>query len=159
MPRKVKILAQKLEKLNPHASSFESYRLSFSIYQKTTQLNRKFKRTTTPKIHNFLVNIGLKEKGLCYDFSDALYSYLKKQNYPHFRFHFVVSNRGEYLFEHNALVISCPQKKILEGLLIDAWRDSHHLYVVEIEKDKGYRWVHRQKRCFNSISNIPLTVN
>jgi len=120
--------------------------LSHDVFEETTRLTKSFKLTSPPWFHNFLVNIGLKEKGLCYHWSDALYMYLSKKQYPHFEFHLVGANIGEYFFEHNALVITAKGSKVLEGVIIDPWRNSGKLYFSKVREDTKYRWEHRASR-------------
>ncbi len=124
----------------------EALRLSKDIFQQTKTLTESFKLTSPPWFHNMLVNMGIKEKGLCYHWSDALYGHLIKKSYPHFSFHLGGANIGEYLFEHNVLVVTAKDGKFEEGVVIDPWRNSGKLYFSKIEEDKRYRWKHRVKR-------------
>jgi len=121
--------------------------LSQEIYKHTQVLGKAFKLTSPPTYHNFLVSIGAREKGLCYDWSDALYIHLKSQKHPYFTFHLMGSNIGEYWSEHNALVISSKNHSLDEAILIDPWRNSGELFFSKVKDDKKYQWTHRPKRC------------
>ena len=145
-------LSKTLHSLNPYSPRQESDRLAKAIYRKTNELDRSYELVYPPQFHNFLVNVGLRQKGLCYHFSDALYLHLKSQNYPSFDFHLVGANIGEYWSEHNALVVvskACrSEKRILEkGILIDAWRNSGVIYYTTPLEDTSYQWEHRSLRC------------
>jgi len=134
---------QALDKTIPHQ---ESRRLSRDIFQKTKRLTKEFELTSPPLWHNFLVNVGLRKKGLCFHWSDTLYLYLKQKHYAHFSFHLVGANIGEYFSEHNALVIVSKEGKIEDGVLIDPWRDSGRVYFSKVKEDKKYKWRHRTDR-------------
>jgi outer membrane murein-binding lipoprotein Lpp len=139
-------LAQMLASLERSIPKEEAARLAADLQYTSQRLNRQFERTTTPKLHNFLINMGIKRRGLCYHYSDALYIHVKKGNYPHFGFHLAGANIGSYWREHNALVVTAKGKPVEEGLIIDAWRDPAGLYVIAFKKDPDYHWLHRPER-------------
>jgi hypothetical protein len=139
-------LAQLLQSLDSDISYDDARYLSQDIFMQTAVLTQKFKMTSPPQYHNFLVNVGLKDKGLCYHWADTLYAYFSKQNHPSFEFHLISSHRGEYWREHNALVVSAKSKKIEEGIVIDPWRHSGILYFSKLKDDIEYHWVHRPSR-------------
>ena len=141
--RELSLLLQSLDSTVPQSDAMQ---LSKDIFHKTKQLTEEFDMTYPPQFHNFLVALGLKEKGLCYHWSDALYLYLSKKHYDSFEFHLIGANVGEYFFEHNALVVVVNEGKIQEGIIIDPWRDSGELYFSKVEDDPAYIWEHRPKR-------------
>ena len=122
------------------------WQLSRDIFHKTQELTKEFELTSPPLFHNFLVNTGLREKGLCYQWSDALYAYLSARDYPSFEFHLFGANIGEYFSEHNALVVVAKDHAAQEGIIIDPWRNSGELYFSKVEDDREYQWKHRAIR-------------
>ena len=124
----------------------EARQLSKDIFHKTAQLTEAFEMTYPPQLHNFLVTMGVRQKGLCYHWSDALYVYLSQKHYASFEFHLMGANVGEYFFEHNTLVVVAKGGKIEEGIIIDPWRDPGELYFSKVEDDPEYTWEHRPKR-------------
>lgn len=156
VPLKVKHLSQKLQGLDENISLEEAEYLAWDIYHKSHELAERFELVSPPQFHNFLVNVGVREKGLCYHFSDALYLHLKSQGYERFDFHLVGANIGEYWSEHNALVVvakGCSSEKCIlnNGILIDAWRDSGEVYYSRVSEDRSYHWKHRSERCKISL--------
>ena len=139
-------LSTLLHTLNSHITSSETMQLSHDVFAKTAKLTKEFEMTSPPQYHNFLVTIGVREKGLCYHWSDALYSYFTTQNYPSFEFHLVGANIGEYWSEHNSLVIVTKGMPIEEGIIIDPWRKGGKLYFSKVKEDKKYIWRHRPSR-------------
>jgi hypothetical protein len=144
--QKVMMLTKLLRSLDVTIAQKEALRLSRDIFQQTTKLTKAFELTSPPWFHNVLVNIGLREKGLCYHWSDAFYRSLVKKSYPHFSFHLGGANIGEYWSEHNVLVVTGKEGKFEEGVVIDPWRDSGKLYFSKIKEDRVYHWQHRAER-------------
>jgi len=143
---KITQLSKLLQSLDKRIPQDEAMYLSMDIFYKTQKLTKEFKLTSPPLFHNSLVNMGIREKGLCYHWSDALYRYLSQNKYPHFEFHLVGANIGEYFSEHNALVLVAKGGSIKNGILIDPWRDSGKLYFSRISDDTKYQWKHREER-------------
>ncbi len=110
-------------------------------------LKQKYGANTTPLLHNLLVNTGIKDRGLCYQWSDDLYLHIQKYRLKSITLKPVGSYIGSYWSEHNALVaLSTSNPKLKRGILIDPWRDSGELYFIPITKDPEYKWVIRYDR-------------
>ena len=143
---KITQLSTLLQSLDKRIPQDEAMHLSQDIFHETQKLTKEFELTSPPLFHNSLVNIGIREKGLCYHWSDALYAHFSQKKYPHFEFHLVGANIGEYFSEHNALVVVAKNGSIKNGILIDPWRDSGKLYFSRVVEDKKYQWKHREER-------------
>ena len=139
-------LSKLLQSLDKSIPQDEAMLLSKDIFHETQKLTKEFELTSPPLFHNSLVNIGLREKGLCYHWSDALYAHFSQKKYPHFEFHLVGANIGEYFSEHNALVVVKKGGSIKNGILVDPWRNSGKLYFSKVEDDLTYKWKHRANR-------------
>jgi len=143
----VEQLSSKLQALQSGISYKKSRLLAQDIFKQTQRLTKKFELTSPPLWHNFLVNIGIREKGLCYHWSDALYVHLEQKNYEHFSFYLIGANIGKYFSEHNALlIVSKGARSIKGGVVIDPWRESGKLYFTTVENDKEYTWKRRKVR-------------
>lgn len=143
---KINQLSTLFQELDRHIPQEEAMYLSQDIFHETQKLTREFELTSPPLYHNFLVNVGLREKGLCYHWSDALYLSLSHKKYPSFEFHLMGSNIGEYFSEHNVLVVVAKGGSVSHGIIIDPWRDSGKLYFSKVSKDTKYQWKHRANR-------------
>jgi hypothetical protein len=116
------------------------------VYSRT--LAHKYKVGTSPWIHNFLVNVGLKNRGLCYQWADDLLRHLSTQHSQSIKLLPIGANIGEYWSEHNAIVV-LPSHHFIplnQGIVLDAWRHSGDLYFVSIGDDTKYQWQTRLKR-------------
>jgi len=146
-------LLQSLDRRTSYAE--ESLLLAKEIFRETEKLRQKFKPVSEPHVNNLLINIGIKEEGLCYQWSDALYRHFIQRAYPHYAFHLLVADKGKYLFEHNVMVVTAKQKgvneKMISGVIIDPWREPGKLYFSKVEEDSGYRWKWRREREIGSV--------
>ena len=120
----------------------EALDLAKSSVEYAEILAKKYELVSPPLLQNTLVNIGIKERGLCYEWSNDLLAYLLDKEYRSFQFHHVGSNIGSY-FEHNALAVSAKGLGVEQSIVLDAWRDSGKLYFIEINRDKKYDWKKR----------------
>lgn len=103
------------------------------------RLSETYDLVWPPLWHNTLVNIGLKDRGLCYQWADDMLAHVKKRNYRSFDFYLGVSGLGTFR-EHNTLVVSAKGKPFDQGVVLDPWRDSGELYFANVGKDEEYRW-------------------
>jgi hypothetical protein len=145
-PNRVKELSKYLYSLDKSIPFKDATLLSHEIFDETNKLRKEFNPTSQPLFNNFLVNTGVKDKGLCYQWSDALYLHFSKKQYAHFEFHLLVADQGAYFSEHNVMVVVAKSGKVLDGIIIDPWRHSGKLYFVKVRNDKKYVWKHREKR-------------
>jgi hypothetical protein len=144
---KVMQLTQQFIRLDRSVSYAEAQMLALDIFDYTAQLAQKYDLVSPPMFHNFLVNTGIREGGLCYQWSDALYEHLLAKKYPGFEFHLAVANEGEYWSEHNALVVVQKGGRVEEGVIVDPWRHSGKLFFAKFKEDPLYQWKHRRNRC------------
>lgn len=136
-------LTTMLLQLNKGVDQREAKDLATSSIDYAHQLAKQYRVVAPPLWHNTLINIGLKERGLCYQWSHDLLVYLRKRDYDTLVLHWVGANIGTY-FEHNALSVSAKASDFNQSILLDAWRGSGNLYFIEFQKDKRYSWKKRE---------------
>lgn len=135
-------LSRVLIDLNETINTLEAEDFARKVTIYSFDLAKRYNLVAPALWHNSLVNIGIRERGLCYEWSDDLLKYLLKQDYKSLQFYSVVSDRGSY-FEHNALAVLATGDIINNSILLDAWRNSGNLYFIHIKKDKSYSWEKR----------------
>jgi len=140
-------LAFMLQGLDENITQQEAVALSRDLFLQTARLTKEFELVSPPWLHNTLVNTGVRKKGLCYHWSDALYLAMQEKGYDDFAFHPAGANIGEYWREHNVLVITAKGKPFGSGIVIDAWRHSGRLYFARVKDDTKYEWQERKERC------------
>jgi len=57
-------------------------------------LRVKYDPVSEPRLNNFLINVGVKKEGLCYQWSDALYLHFKRGTTHIFHFIFWFQAKG-----------------------------------------------------------------
>ena len=107
-------------------------------------LSERYDLVWPPLLHNTLVNVGLKDRGLCYQWADDMQAHMLKSGYKSFDFYLGVSHPGSY-FEHNTLVVSAKGAGFSHGVVLDPWRDSGKLFFAKIDEDPKYVWDHREE--------------
>jgi hypothetical protein len=129
--------------LTPHVRQDEAFDLSQRSINYALVLSQKYHAISAPWIQNTLVNVGLKERGLCYEWAEDLLRYLVQRNYQTLELHAISANVG-YLNEHNALAVSAKGEGIAKSIVLDAWRNAGNLYFKKISEDKKYDWRERK---------------
>lgn len=135
-------LTAMLVELDGRIDKEEAKDLAKSSIDYARHLAKKYKLVAPPLWQNTLVNLGLKERGLCYEWANDLWVYLLKKKYCTLRFHRIGANIGSF-FEHNALSVSAKGADVHQSIILDAWRHSGNLYFIEFDKDKKYSWKER----------------
>ena len=141
VPLHVKSLEQTLASISTHTNDIK--KLSFEMSSYSLQLAAKYKLVSPPLFHNFLVNIGLKKRGLCWHFAYDMLAHAKKQNLTSFDYYIGGANINNYWEEHNALVVTCKGCSFQKGIILDPWRNSGTLYYSTIKDDQEYKWSQR----------------
>lgn len=135
-----KNLALKISSIDISIIKKETTLLSKEVFSYSKTLQKEYKLISPPLYHNFLVNLGVKKRGLCWHFTFDLLTHLKKQNYKSFDYYIVGANINDYWKEHNALLVTCQGCEIQKGVIIDLWRNSGEPYFVKFGFDSEYKW-------------------
>ena len=90
-------------------------------------------------LHNILVRIGARDRGLCYQWTEDLIKELTKLNLKTYDLHWGVAYRGSDLREHNTVVITANGSGFEDGIVLDPWRNSGVLYWAAVKEDE-YPW-------------------
>lgn len=153
-PSKVQTLTQELINLGLHVNPQEARMFAYEAILYPQILAEKYGLVYPPTFHNLLINTGLKERGLCYEWSEDMMAHLKAQQYESFDLRWGVANRGD-LDEHNSVVVVAKGAPFWSGLLIDPWRNSGELYWSKLGDDPEYKWVENleRSRYFGTINS------
>jgi len=141
--KEVKELQGLMVALAPQVREEEAFDLAQRSIYYSLKLSKQYHAISAPWIQNTLVNLGLKERGLCYEWAEDLLRYLVQKKYETLELHAISANVG-YLNEHNALAVSAKGKGIEKSIVLDAWRHAGHLYFKKIDEDKKYDWRERK---------------
>ena len=132
------LLADRIAALSPEVRLKEARRLADSAYLTARQLARDYRVIGPPLFHNFLVNIGVRERGLCFQWARDLFVQLNRLPFQTLELHWGAARVGTWR-EHNCVVVTAKGQAFEEGIVLDAWRRSGHLFWSPIRADH-YPW-------------------
>ena len=128
---KIASLEETLRSLSLEVSEEEAKAFSRAAVLYPYYLAKEYGLVSPPKFHNFLITIGIKERGLCYHWAGDMIAYFQKQNFKSFDLYRAVVEQGNF-DEHNAVVVTAKGRPFSEGIILDAWRDSSELFFKKI---------------------------
>ncbi|NVK22671.1 MAG: hypothetical protein HWD86_09145 [Kangiellaceae bacterium] len=145
----IKQLTLSIQTLSPQISNQEANLFAKTAINYSLELGKQYQVGKNPLWHNILVNLGIKERGLCVHWTEDLLRKLSKLNIPSLKLYWAVANRndGSFNLEHSAIVVTVTDKEFEQGIVLDAWRDSGKLYFSSIQDD-SYQW----QKHFNDIT-------
>ena len=147
---KVERLKILIEDLSSTVNSKEALDLARSSINYSFELSKKYDAVSFPWWQNTLVNMGIKKRGLCHEWTEDLLKFLVKKKYENLELHTIGANIG-HLNEHNALCVTAKGGSIEKSILLDAWRGSGNLFFIKTTDDKKYEWSER----FNLYGLLP----
>ena len=116
------------------------------------QLAQQYEISSGPLMHNFLVNIGVKPRGLCIHWTWDLLARLQQERFRSLDLHWGIANyENAFRLEHSTVIISAANDPMQQGLVLDPWRNAGRLFWARTQQDPSYQWrphaeVHALKR-------------
>jgi hypothetical protein len=132
-------LRARLVALSPGVNPEEARRVAQIAYTTGRELAAKWKMGSSPTIHSFLINIGLKKGGYCYQFATELLLRLDAQKMKTLEFHWAESDPGTDT-EHNVIAVTARGQPFEQGIMLDNWRHSGHLLWGPLNGDPSHTW-------------------
>lgn len=132
--------------LSKNISKNDAKTLAKEMILFSSDLKKEYELVTPPLYHNFLVNIGLKDRGLCWHFAYDMLAHAKELNLKSFDYYIGGANIDDYWEEHNTLLVTCKGCPFEEGIVLDPWRNSGKLYYSKIKDDTSYKWYQRGEK-------------
>ncbi len=120
--------------------NFKLISKDIKTYAKT--LKHRYELTSFPNYNNFMINIGLKKRGLCWQLAYDLLDFLKPKGY-NVDYYIAGANINNYFKEHNVLVLTCKGCKFEDGVLVDLWRLGGEVYCSTLKADEKFEWSQR----------------
>jgi hypothetical protein len=116
----------------------ETHRLARTLLSGTDTLVRRYRVQPPALWHNFLVNIGLRARGLCCHWTQDLLEEVKTLQLRHYQALWGVSRYGTWR-EHSCIVVTANGQNFEKGLVLDPWRNAGQLFWIRVEDD-AYPW-------------------
>ena len=136
---KVELLQDELAALNQQADLLEAGQVAQTAVTYSNQQAEEYQLVRPAVLHNVLIRVGLKDRGLCYHWTEDLLKQLQSLDLRTYQLHWGVAHRGSELREHNSVVITAKGQAFEKGLVLDPWRNSGDLYWALIKTDR-YPW-------------------
>ena len=135
----IKGLEAEIMKLNPSVDQREASSVAYNAVVYPMYLSNKYKLVWPPSLQNIFVNSGVRQRGLCYQWTSDMLTHLRKQNYRTLEFTWTIANRATKN-EHNTAVVVAKGQSWREGVILDPWRNSGNLYWNKVKDDPKYKW-------------------
>lgn len=136
---KVNQLERELAALSQIADKTEARRVAETALHQSAVLAEEYQLIRPAVAHNLMVVLGIKDRGLCYHWTEDLMKRLQALELKSFQLHWGVAHRGSDLREHNCVVITASGQDFFQGIILDPWRNSGRLYWARITED-SYPW-------------------
>jgi hypothetical protein len=137
--QKVKQLEHLLLALSATVDKTEAMLVAETAVRESAVLAEEYQLVRPAVAHNLLVALGIKDRGLCYHWTQDLMKRLQALDLKSLQLHWGVAHRGSELREHNCVVVSAKGKGFFKGIVLDPWRNSGNLYWARVTKD-SYPW-------------------
>jgi len=140
-PGQISSLQAALLSLGPEVQTNEAATVAAVAFDYPRVLAQEYHLVRPPLWHNLLINLRLKERGLCYHWAEDLAMELESLELTSLELHWGVSRHGSWR-EHNTVVITASGRPFATGLVLDPWRQSGTLFWGTVTKDV-YSWHER----------------
>ena len=151
-------LSLAIRSLSTDIDPAEAQRAARISIEYTRQLAVQYEIEDSPIMHNFLVNIGVKPRGLCVDWTSDLLVRLQQEHFYSLQLHWGIANyENAFRIEHSTVIISARGDSLDQGLVLDPWRQGGQLFWAPTLQDPAYRWhpqaeIHALKRQQQTVS-------
>lgn len=118
----------------------EARRLARTVLLRTEALARAYRIQPPALWHNFLVNTGIRDRGLCCHWTEDLLREIKALSLQRYTVYWAVNRPGTWR-EHNSVVVTAAGQPFETGLVLDPWRKAGDLHWSCVADD-SYPWQH-----------------
>jgi hypothetical protein len=136
---KVKQLEQVLVALGETVGKTEAMMVAETAVRESAVLAEEYQLVRPAVAHNLLVALGIKDRGLCYHWTEDLMKRLQELDLKSLQLYWGVAYRGSELREHNCVVVTAKGQNFFKGIVLDPWRNSGNLFWARVTKD-SYPW-------------------
>lgn len=128
--------------LGPKTDPAEARLIAETSVRTGAELAKKYGVTVIPEFQNMLINAGVKDRGLCWQWTWDMAAALAPLKPKTFEFHWCVSDWG-LRYEHNTVVATALDQPYTEGVTLDPWIDSGRITCKKTTGDKLFKWEQR----------------
>ena len=151
-------LRARLVALSPSVNPEEARRVAYIAYTTGLELARRWRMVSSPTVQSFLINIGVKKGGYCYQFATELLLRLDAQKFQTIELHWAESDAGTDT-EHNVIAVTARGQPFAEGIMLDNWRHSGHLLWGPLNGDPSHTWQENKDAFARRLNRRAFTVD
>jgi len=133
------VLRARLVALSPGVNPEEARRVASIAYTTGLELARKWDMVSSPTMQSFLINMGLRKGGYCYQFATELLLRLDARKLKTLELHWAESDAGTDT-EHNVIAVTARGQPFEQGIMLDNWRRAGHLLWGPLNGDPVHTW-------------------
>jgi hypothetical protein len=148
-------LRTRLAGLSPSVKPEEARHVTYIAYTTGLELARKWEMGSSPTMHSFLINIGVKKGGYCHQFATELLLRLETQRFKTLEFHWAESDAGTDT-EHNVIAVTARGQPFEQGIMLDNWRRSGRLLWGPLNGDPDHTWQENKAAYASRIIRKPV---
>lgn len=115
----------------------EAALMSETAHRRSRECAREYGVHGDPAIHNYLIHIGVKKRGICADYTRDIGATLKQLHFKTLVLHWGAAWAKES-DENNALVVTARGQPFLDGIVLDGWRRGGRLFWCKVRDDAEY---------------------
>ncbi len=115
----------------------EAALLSETAHRTSRQLAKEYGVTGDPAVHNYLIHIGVKKRGICADYTHDIGARLRELRFKTLVLHWGTAWEKES-DENNAVIITARNQSFYDGIVLDGWRRGGRLFWVHVRDDAEY---------------------
>jgi hypothetical protein len=141
-----------LVQLSPSVSPDEARRVAFTAYTTGRQLAAEWRMVSPATIQSFLIHIGQRKAGHCFQYANELLLRLDALQLRTLELHWAECNPGAF-DEHNVIAVTARRQPFAQGILLDNWRHSGRLVWGPVKGDPPYRWEENQAELYRRLQH------
>lgn len=115
----------------------EAQLLSETAHRASRQCAKDYGVTGDPAVHNYLIHIGVKKRGICADYTHDIGARLREMRFKTLVLHWGTAWEKES-DENNALIVTARNQSFFDGIVLDGWRRAGRLFWVHVRDDAEY---------------------
>ena len=151
-------LRARLVALSPSVNPEEARRVTYIAYTTGQELARKWQMVSSPTVQSFLINIGLRKAGYCFQFATELLLRLDAQRLQTLELHWAESDAGTDT-EHNVIAVTARGQPFAQGIMLDNWRHAGHLLWGPLNGDPSHTWQENKNAAARRLNQRAVTAD
>ncbi len=138
--KSIKKLRDALVALAPDVDPGEAELVSVTAHTTSRSLAREYRVVWFSGFQNLLIHMGKRQRGICADYTRDIGERLKELRLKTLVLHWGAAY-ARTPAENNCLVVTARNQPFEQGIIMDGWRDSGHLFWCPLKEDIAYRRV------------------